>query len=82
MQRRLFVPLLAFGVMLSGNALGQVSIRSNVTGPQSQAKMDNPNSHRQQTDADTVLAMSSQAGPVTGPILPTPSGPVNLDAGD
>jgi hypothetical protein len=82
MQRRLLVPLLAFGVVLSGSALGQVSMRSNVTEPQSQAKMDRPNSHKQETHANTVQAMSSQPGPVTGPILATPGGPVNLDAGD
>ena len=82
MLRRLFVPLLAFGVALSGSALGQVSMRSNVTEPQTQAKMDSPNSHKQQTHANTIQAMSSRPGPVTGPILATPSGSVNLDAGD
>jgi hypothetical protein len=81
MQRRLFVPLLAFGVALSGSALGQVSTRSNVTEQQPPAKMD---SHKQQTHTNTSPreAINSQPGPVTGPILATPRGPVNMDEGD
>jgi hypothetical protein len=81
MQRRLFVPLLAFGVALSGSAHGQVSMRSNVIASQSQAKVD---SHKQQMHANTSprQATDSQTGPVTGPILATPQGPVNMDEGD
>jgi hypothetical protein len=81
MQRRLFVPLLAFGVALSGSALGESSMRSNVTEPQSPAKIE---SHKQQTHAMTGprQVVESQPGPVTGPILATPRGPVNMDEGD
>jgi hypothetical protein len=81
MQSRLFVLLVAFGVALSGGALGQGLMRSNVIEPHSQAKMDN---HKQQMRGNTSprQAADSQAGPVTGPILATPRGPVNMDEGD
>jgi hypothetical protein len=86
MQRRLFVPLLAFGVALSGSAVGQVSTRSNATKPASEARMHSPDRHKwRQAHRDNMSqkqAMSSQPGPVTGPILATPGGPVNMDAGD
>jgi hypothetical protein len=85
MQRCFFVPLLALGVAFSGSALGQVSTRSNVTKPQSQAKMHSPNNQKQQrthAPASQKQATSSQLSLVTGPILATPRGPVNMDAGD
>jgi hypothetical protein len=86
MQRRLFVPLLAFAVALSGSAAGQASTRSNATKPPSEAKMHTRDRHKQRQahhgNVSQKQAMSSQSGPVTGPILATPGGPVNMDAGD